>query len=305
MTPNFTAADVPDLSGKVIIVTGGNIGLGKESILQFSKHNPSKIYMAARSEAKARAAINDIQQIVPKAPVEFLELDLASLASVKAAAAQVLATTSRLDILMNNAGLITPVHNVTKDGYEIQFGTNHMGHALFTKLLIPLLQKTAAKPNSDVRIVNMSSSEHTVAPKEGLLLDQVKTSMTSTGFRTLYGHSKLCNIYFTKGLAKRYPEIKSIAVHPGTVQTNLMSGSKEEYKLFAPLLTLMSKLFFNKVEDGALNQLWAAVGNRDDIEQGGFYYPVGKKFRGGPLVNDANLADKLWEFTEAELVDWS
>ncbi|KAM0146244.1 hypothetical protein ACHAQE_010837 [Botrytis cinerea] len=301
MAPNFAASDIPNLSGKVIVVTGGNIGLGRECILQLSKHSPSKIYMASRSEAKALSAISEIQEIVPNAPIVFVELDLASLASVKTAADEILATTNRLDILMNNAGIMTPPHNLTKDGYEIQFGTNHMGHALFTKLLLPLLSETAKKPNSDVRIVNLSSSEHTQAPNEGVIFDQVKTEMTSVGPRKLYGQSKLCNIYYTKALAKRYPQIKSVAVHPGVVQTNLISSFQEAHKFLAPLVTLLSKVAFTKVEDGALNQLWAATGKMDQVKQGGFYYPVAKEYDAAPIVNDPEMANKLWDFTEKEL----
>lgn len=301
MAPTFTASDIPDLSGKVIIVTGGNIGLGRESILQLSKRKPSKIYMASRSEAKAVATISEIQKIVPDAPIVFLELDLASFASVKTAADKVLATTDRLDILMNNAGIMSTPHSLTKDGYEVQFGTNHMGHALLTKLLLPLLSETATKPNSDVRIVNLSSSEHTQAPKEGVIFDQVKTNMASVGPRTLYGQSKLSNIYFTKALAKRYPQIKSVAIHPGVVQTNLVSAVKETHTFLAPLITIASKLFFTKVEDGALNQLFAATAKTEEVKQGGFYYPVAKEYAAAPIVNDAEMADKLWDFTEKEL----
>jgi NAD(P)-dependent dehydrogenase (short-subunit alcohol dehydrogenase family) len=229
-SPFDPSKDIPDLSGKVIIVTGGNNGLGKESILQLSKHNPSKIYLCARSSSKAQQAIASIKSAIPNANILFLELDLASLASVKSAAETFLAENTRLDILINNAGIMAVPPGLTSDGYEIQFGTNYLGHALFTSLLLPLLLSTSSAPNSDVRIVNVSSIGVRLAPKPGLVLDQVKTDMKE-GFSTweLYGQSKLANVLFTKGLAARYPAIKSVAVHPGGVDTGLARGIEESY----------------------------------------------------------------------------
>ncbi|KAH6696748.1 hypothetical protein BKA61DRAFT_741655 [Leptodontidium sp. MPI-SDFR-AT-0119] len=293
--------DIPDLAGKVIIVTGGNIGLGKESILQLAKHSPAKIFMGSRSEAKAQEAIREIKQVVPNASIVFLKLDLASFASIKSAAVEVLASSTRLDILMNNAGIMATPADTTEDGYEIQFGTNHMGHALLTKLLLPLLKKTAAEANSDVRIINLSSSAHTQAPKTGLVLSEVKTSMSSTGTWVRYGQSKLANVYFTKHMAKLYPNIKSVAVHPGIVSTNLFSGPKKSFRLMTPIFTIATRFFFTRVDVGALGQLWAATGNKEEVKQGGFYYPVGLEFEAADIVNDPKMAEKLWDFTEKEL----
>jgi NAD(P)-dependent dehydrogenase (short-subunit alcohol dehydrogenase family) len=143
--------DIPDLSSKVIVVTGGNSGVGKESILQLSKHKPAKLYMTARSKAKYDAAILDIKRSNPDANITFLELDLASFASVKMAASTLLAENTRLDILMANTGIMAVPPSLTKDGFKVKFGTNHLSHALFTKLLTPLLLKTAETPGSDVR----------------------------------------------------------------------------------------------------------------------------------------------------------
>jgi NAD(P)-dependent dehydrogenase (short-subunit alcohol dehydrogenase family) len=294
--------DIPDLSGKVIVVTGGNNGLGKETILQLAKHNPAKIFMGARSEEKAATAIREIKESVPDARITFLEMDLASFASVKKAAESVLASSSRLDILINNAGIMATPAATTEDGYEIQFGTNHMGHALLTKLLLPLLEKTANEPNSDVRIINLSSSAHTQAPKEGLLLSEVKSPMASTSTWVLYGQSKLANVYFTRQLAKLYPRIKSVAVHPGSnVGTNISSSLKQSSKIMIPLIFISNRFLAIPVKDGALNQLWAATGPNEDVKQAAFYYPVGVEFEGSPMVNDPKMAEKLWDFTETEL----
>ncbi|KAK4694543.1 hypothetical protein P7C71_g3055, partial [Lecanoromycetidae sp. Uapishka_2] len=150
-------SDIPDLSGKTILVTGNN-GIGEASCRQFAKHN-AHVYLAARTPSKAESAIAEIKKETPDANITFLELDLASLASVKRTAETFNASSDRLDVLLNNAGVMALPASTTKDGYEIQFGTNHVGHALFTKLLMPTLQRTAEEKGSDVRIVNKTPQE--------------------------------------------------------------------------------------------------------------------------------------------------
>jgi NAD(P)-dependent dehydrogenase (short-subunit alcohol dehydrogenase family) len=300
-SPFNPSKDIPDLSGKVIIVTGGNNGLGKESILQLSKHNPSKIYLCARSSSKAQQAITSIKSVVPNANILFLELDLASLASVKSAAEIFLAENTRLDILINNAGIMAVPPGLTSNGYEIQFGTNYLGHALFTSLLLPLLLSTSSAPNADVRIVNVSSIGVGLAPKAGLVLDQVKSDMKE-GYSIweLYGQSKLANVLFTKGLAARYPEIKSVAVHPGGVDTGLARGIEESYGKLGKVGVWATRWLMQDVSKGVVNQLWAAVGKGDDVVSGTFYFPVAKVHVGSEVVRDERLVDVLWEWTEKE-----
>ncbi|KAF3360644.1 Histone H2A [Verticillium dahliae VDG1] len=173
--------DIPDLSGRVILVTGGNIGIGKETVLQLSKHKPARIYLAARTESKAQAAIDEIRKTVPNAaPISFLSLDLTSFDSIKKAAAEFLSKEDRLDILINNAGIMATPNGTTKEGYEIQFGTNHVGHALLTNLLLPTLKRTAAatSPPRDVRIVNISSLlENTAPPTNPYDFAKLKTDL--------------------------------------------------------------------------------------------------------------------------------
>ncbi|RYP91188.1 hypothetical protein DL770_002665 [Monosporascus sp. CRB-9-2] len=308
--------DIPDLSGKIVLVTGGNNGLGKESVRQLAKHN-AKVYMGARSEQKANEAIAEIKKEVPNADIAFLELDLASFDSIKKAAQQFVGENDRLDILMNNAGIMATPPGLTKDGYEIQFGTNHVGHALLTRLLMPLLEKTAAGANSDVRVINLTSNgQEWFAPPSGLLLEDAKTDMDSLGRWARYGHSKLANIYFTKGLAKHYPQIKSVAVHPGGANTGLADGitglgtklfldrhsSPKVIILVTPLegLLHMAKMVFPDVSKGARNQLWASTARREEVGSGRVYYPVAKEHPGRPLMNDHEKVDQLWEWTEAQ-----
>lgn len=302
-TSSFTFtpdSDIPDLSSKVIIVTGGNSGTGKQSVLQLAKHHPGKLYLAARSKSKAEAAIADIVAVVPTADIKFLELDLASFESVKRAADTILASNDRLDILINNAGVMALPAGLTADGYEIQFGTNHMGHALFTKLLLPLLSKTAAEPNSDVRIINLSSAAHNFPPRGGFLPGECTTDMKNRYTVTRYGQSKLANILFTKELARRYPNIKSVAIHPGRVQTALSDPMMNEGSIFAWFQRFYDVFDLVTVEEGTLNQLWAATGPKKDVKNGEYYTPVAKGGCASSLAKDSALAAKLWDWTEAE-----
>lgn len=294
-----TDKDIPDLSSKVIVVTGGNSGVGKESVLQLSKHRPAKLYMIARSKAKYDAALADIKKQNPDANITFLEMDLASFASVKTAASTLLAENDRLDVLMNNAGIMAVPPSLTKEGFEIQFGTNHMGHALLTKLLMPLLLKTAAQPNSDVRIVNVSSGAHMAAPKGGFLPAIVTTDMSKYHTYTRYGHSKMANIYFSRALAAKYPSITSVAIHPGRVETPLL----DTYLQKTTPMGLFQKTydFFAKipVDKGAVNQLWAAVGNKERVKSGLYYVPVGKE-AGNAASKVQGKPEELWEWQEKE-----
>lgn len=292
--------NIPDLAGKVIIVTGGNSGLGKESIIQLAKHNPQEIIMAARSEKKALEAIKEIKAEVPGIKLSFLPLDLSSFDSVKKAAASVIQRYDRLDILLNNAGLMGVPPALTEDGYEMIFGSNHMGPALFTKLLLPLLEKTSKLPGSDVRVVQLSSDAHQFAPKGGILFSSLKTTQADVHGRARYGQSKLANMYFIKSLAKRYPNIKCVAVHPGIVNTGITTETVKGYPYLQWLFSIFIRLFFTDVHKGALNQLWAAAGPSSELESGAYYVPLKKKVTGNKAVDNDELAEKLWDWTEKE-----
>lgn len=293
---------IPDLAGKVIVVTGGNSGCGKESVLQLAKHNPACIYLAARTQAKCDDAVKDIKAVAPNANIKFLELDLASLASVKQAADRLLSENERLDILMNNAGIMAHPHGLTKDGYEVQFGTNHMGHALLTRLLLPLLQKTAAQPGSDVRIVNVSSGAHLMTTGTGIHFDLLKTDMKAFDPARLYAQSKLANILHARELGARYPEILTTSIHPGRVESNLVNVLNEMnnfYSKFQRAFDYLAGPF--TVQQGALTQLFAATWKRDEVKNGAYYVPVGKENAGSWQSQNKELAQKLWDWTEKEL----
>lgn len=294
--------DIPDLSGKVILVTGANVGLGKETVLQLAKHNPARIFLASRSEANAHAAIEDIEREVPGSHkiVTFLQLDLTSFDSIKRAAAAVASQVDRLDLLVNNAGIMTTPAGQTKEGYELQFGVNHMGHALLTRLLLPLLKRTAAT-GADVRVVNISSAGEEAAPKAGWPADMsvYKTDMADVWTLTRYGASKLANIHFTKALQRRNPDIKCVAVHPGVVATSLSRGLIESYPWLGWLISLFIKLVALSPRTAACYQLWACTS--PDVKPGEFYHPLGVTGKGSALSSDEAQAERLWEWTEKEL----
>lgn len=291
--------DIPDLAGKVIVVTGGNNGLGKETIRQLAKHNPAKLYMGARSKAKASAAIEELKEQIPSANIIYLEIDLASFSSIQKAAARFLAENDSLHILVNNAGVFATPPGLTEDGYEVQFGTNYMGPALFTKLLLPILQKTASIAESDVRIINISSEIYTLAPKGGLLLSRDKTPLTEISAVARYGQSKLANIYFTKSYAKRYPTIKSVALHPGLVQTNI-GGDMKGFSITSLIFRLLSAFSSVDVATGALNQLWASTFQSEKVKSGAYYIPFFKESTRTDISSNEKKMDELWEWTEKE-----
>ena len=192
---------------------------------------------------------------MPNANITFLELDLASLESVKKAADTFNAKSDKLDVLVNNAGVMALPASTTKEGYEVQFGTNHLGHFFFTKLLMPTLQRTA-EGKGDVRIVNLSSEGHRLPPKGGLVLKDARSNMASYNTWVRYGQSKLANILFTRELSRRYPAIRSVVVHPGGIDTGLSLGFQKANPWFAAFARPIAALFLTTVQQGALTQLF-------------------------------------------------
>ncbi|KAK1985665.1 short chain dehydrogenase [Colletotrichum cereale] len=294
--------DIPDLAGKVVLVTGGNSGLGLETVRQIAKHNPAHIYLAARSKEKGEAAIETLKTENPDAaPISLLPLDLASFESVKAAAKQFAAASDRLDLLINNAGIMHTPEGLTEDGYEIQFGTNHMGHALLTQLLLPTLKRTAAaEKDADVRVVFLSSDAEGWAPKDTYRFDRFKTTMPETASRFRYGISKVANVHYAAALAERTSDVKVVSVHPGVVGTNLGEPLMSSINVvFRTLLWVGVKILAVSAQKGALNQLWASF--HPDVKTGAFYHPVGIPGKGTKLSQDREKREQLWKWTEDEL----
>ena len=176
----WTFDKLPDLTGRVAVVTGGNTGIGKSTCRVLSEHG-AKVYVAARTPSRAQGAIDEIKSVVPKADIHFLQLDLQSFQSVKDAAASFKSQEKRLDILVNNAGIMANPYEETKDGNESQFQTNYLSHFLFTRELLPVLQETAKKqPEGTVRIVNLSSTGHNFAPTGGIIFDDYNLKSYNT-----------------------------------------------------------------------------------------------------------------------------
>jgi NAD(P)-dependent dehydrogenase (short-subunit alcohol dehydrogenase family) len=293
--------DIPPLDGKVILITGGNIGLGSQCVLEYARHNPAQIWLAARNLEKAKAAVENIQKQLPAivAPIKILELDLSSLESVKKAANRFLAESDRLDILMLNAGVMATPPSLTEDGFEHQWGTNYLGHALLTKLLLPVLEKTASTPGADVRIVALSTYGHRTAPKpEGIRFDTLKTPAEALGPYGRYGQSKLAIILWTRHMAKLYPQFTLASIHPGVVQTNLMTNATETPRIVQALVKL-AYWALASVDQGAKNQLWASVA--ENVESGEYYEPVGIGGNATELGKNVVLEEKLWDWTEKTL----
>lgn len=206
------------LVGKTVIITGGNSGIGLETAVDLAKRN-ARVLLACRSLEKGEKAVMEVKRRSGNSNVVFIQLDLSSLDSVRKCAAKILKEEPRIDILINNAGvMMLPKRTLTKDGFEMQFGTNHLGHFLFTNLLLDRI-KEAPK----ARIVNVSS----IVYRFGSINLSNLNSEQSYGPTTAYAQSKLANIVFTRGLAKRLEgtNVTANALHPGAIHTGLQQHS--------------------------------------------------------------------------------
>jgi NAD(P)-dependent dehydrogenase (short-subunit alcohol dehydrogenase family) len=293
MKKNWTIKDIPDLSGKVYIVTGANVGLGFESSIALAKKGTTVI-MACRNMEKGKKALTDIKREVPNAKIELMQLDLASLKSVHAFSEEFRQNYDRLDVLMNNAGVMACPYGKTEDGFEKQFGTNHLGHFALTGLLIDFIIKTTGS-----RVVNTSSMGHTIGR-----MDWDNIMYENGGYRAswAYGRSKLANLLFTYELDRRLKQsghhCGALAAHPGSSETDL--ARHVEGQLFFRLISLLFRS--QSAAQGALPQLRAAV---DPKAKSGEYYGPHKGGRGYPIKVESNGrsynkkdARKLWEMSE-------
>jgi NAD(P)-dependent dehydrogenase (short-subunit alcohol dehydrogenase family) len=276
-----------------------NNGLGKETVLQLAKHDPAHIFLCARDPARGAAALADVRAQAPAAPLTLLQLDLASLASVAAAAESFNRQSDRLDLLINNAGIMAVPAGETEDGLELQLGVNHVGHALLTKLLLPTLLRTAEESDADVRVVTLSSNAHLRAPAPGFSPSDERAESSSPMGR--YSRSKLANALFARELARRHPRIVAVSLHPGVIRTDLFTHALGGNAALGYLSYAFGWLVFSSVADGAKNTLWAATAPRDGIANGAYYTPVGRLGGGSEYARDDALAATLWDWTEGVL----
>jgi retinol dehydrogenase-12 len=268
-------------------------------VRQLASHG-AHVFLAARTEAKALKTIDAITTANPKAKITFIPLDLSSFSSVKQAASTFTRSSSRLDILLNNAGIMACPPGLTEEGYEIQFGTNHMGHALLTKLLLPTMLKTAQSDGADVRIVTLSGGAINMTDKEGLVLSACTTDMSSHGAIERYGQSKLANLLYSDELANQYPSLTCVTVNPGFVNTGISQGPKNSWPFLTPVFNLANTLFSKSVEEGVKSQLWAATVKKAEIQSGQYYEPVGVVGNRGKHGGNVKQSKALWKWTQDE-----
>ena len=287
---SWSAKDIPDQSGRLAVVTGANSGIGLETARELARKG-ARVAMACRSEAKARAAQAAIVDEIPEARIDVWPLDLSSLESVRAFAESFHRKHEALDLLINNAGVMIPPFGRTADGFEIQFGTNHLGHFALTAQMIDLLLPTAGS-----RVVIVSSIAH----RFGRIRFDNLNAERGYSASMAYAQSKLANLSFALELHRRLEErgleTKSVAAHPGWTYTNLQDNSA--------LARFFSKYLAQSAAHGALPTLRAATA--PDAQGGHYYGPRGWfELQGLPTVayttkkaRDPAAAKTLWTASE-------
>ncbi|KAF8191927.1 hypothetical protein K438DRAFT_1590635 [Mycena galopus ATCC 62051] len=278
--------DIPDLFGKIVIVTGGNTGIGYHTVEQLLLKN-AKVYLAARSHERAAAAIEKLEKETKKKAI-FLQLDLSDLSGVRKAAEKFLAQESRLDILINNGGvMISPPEMLTAQGHDLQFGTNCIGHFFFTELLLPALIQSHEETNIRARIINVSSVAHSFAPGNGIEFVTlkggperdawVKKAGSMKGPWGLYGESKLGNIFIANYWAREHAAVLvSCSLHPGRIS----SGVRRM---------------------GAYTQLWGATVASPEEITGKYLVPWAKVGNADARAGDWKLEEKVIAYIKEQI----
>jgi NAD(P)-dependent dehydrogenase (short-subunit alcohol dehydrogenase family) len=296
MSEHWTASQIPSQAGRNAIVTGANSGLGLVTARELARTG-AEVVLACRDLAKGADARREIEAAVPGAKLQLSRLDLGSLTSVAEFADGYKAGHEGLDLLINNAGVMAPPRRQTSDGYELQFGTNHLGHFALTGRLVE-----AMKGREDPRVVTLSSGAHRIGKID---FDDLQRERHYNRWRA-YGQSKLANLMFALELDRRLraagSPIKSLAAHPGYAATNLQSAAAPAIDRL--VMAVANRVFAQSAEMGALPTLYAAT--VPGLEGGAFYGPDGlAEQRGYPKVAspsgaalDADVAARLWEVSE-------
>ena len=294
MTAPWTADDIPDQSGRTAVVTGANSGLGLVTTLELARAGGT-VLMACRNLEKGAAAADQVRESVPNAQVEVVELDLSSLDSVRQFADAL--DVDELDLLVNNAGIMWVPQQRSADGFELQFGTNHLGHFALTGRLLARLNRAPA-----ARVVTLSSNEH----RRGHIHFDDLQMERRYGARKAYRQSKLANAAFGLELDRRLrtagSPIKSVLAHPGYTATNLQTAGKT-----GPMNLVMelgNRLIGQSVEMGTLPTLYAATA--PDVEGGEYFGPDRfREYRGHPTQvevkpegRDEEVGRRLWSVSE-------
>jgi len=296
----WTAEAMPDLSGKIVIITGANSGIGWEAALQFARKGAHTI-LACRSVDRAHDATRRILSLAPRAKVEAMQLDLASLASIRAFSDEFCRRRQPLHALCNNAGVVGIPYQLTADGFEMQFGTNHLGHFALTGLLMtPLL----APPNA--RVVTVASSSHWLSGP--IRFDDINWKHEAYSKWMAYAQSKRANLLFAFELQRRAQlsatGLASVGTHPGFTATDMLTTSARLNQSASQMWTarFTNRFFAQSAPRGALTTLYAATGS--DIRGGDFVGPrwlmwgPPVKTRCSAEVRDESAAARLWELSE-------
>ncbi|KAI9437373.1 NAD(P)-binding protein [Lactarius psammicola] len=293
--PTWGVDDIPDLTGKVIIVTGGNAGVGKETVKQLLAHN-AKVYLAARSAQKANEAIAELKNETGKEAI-FLQLDLSDIPAVRKSAQEFLSKESQLHVLVNNAGvMMSPKEQVTAQKFDMQFGTNVIGHWLFTVLLLPVLfAATDASPSHEkARVVTVSSSSNYLT--NSLDFDGIADGPERTQYSELelYNKSKFGNVVIARELARRYGDkIVSTSLNPGNIRTDLL---RHQPGWRNPLVYWLTY----PVSYGALTQLYCATAPSAADANGKFFIPWARLGEANKAALDPQIGERLWFWLENE-----
>lgn len=276
-----------DLAGRSYVVTGANTGIGRATAEALARRG-GRVVLCGRSEARTRPVIDALRAEDSSYDLAFVPLDLASLASVKDAAETLLAREPRIDVLIDNAGLAGH-QGETEDGFEIQFGVNHLGHYLLTRLLLPRLLESVPS-----RVVVVASRNHLRA-KDGIDYDAVtRPTATRVGLHE-YDVSKLANVLFAKELARRYADegLHAYALNPGAVASDVWR------RIPAPLRAIFVRLRKMKTnEEGAETSIFCATAPLEDLVDGGYYQDCALS-KENPIASDPEAAAELWERSEA------
>ncbi len=300
MSQKWTANDIPDLTDRVVVITGANSGLGLESTKRIAAQGAT-VVMACRNMSKAEAARAEVLAAVPDAQLDVMELDNASLASVRAFADAFKAKYDRLDLLLNNAGVMAIPRAETEDGFEMQLGVNHLAHFALTGLLLDVITST---PGSRIHSTSSSAAFRGEISFDDLMGEQ------NYGRWDAYGQSKLANAVFATELDRRLKAAGHNTIanssHPGLVMTNLQANSLDQSG--APLMerllySTFGSLMAQDVSMGVLPQLYASTA--PEAKGGVFYGPKTFRIRGYPAeqkvnnaVNDGALRMRFWERSE-------
>ncbi|WP_433678244.1 oxidoreductase [Nocardia sp. CA-119907] len=297
----WTSAQIPDQTGRTIIVTGANSGLGFETAKELARHG-ARVIMTVRDRAKGTSALDQLLAEQPKADVEVRPLDLSDLDSVHAFARHIDSVGVPIDVIINNAGVMWPPRTLTKQGFELQFATNHLGHFALNGLLLDRLSESA-RVGRDARIVTVSSVEH----RGGAILFDNLTGERGYDPRKYYSQSKLANVLFGLELDRKLravgSPIRSVIAHPGYSATNLQtSGPTGFLKFFFG--SIGNRLMAQPAAHGAWNEEYAATA--PEVQGGQFIGPDGfNEYRGHPHVVqpdkpalDRDVARRLWAVSE-------